>query len=212
MVFRGKKRKIRTRIKKRQQGKGFPIGLIASATAPLLGEIARPIFKTIFGREGEKTMREKILLQRRVFPKKDTLPNGKTFYVKYERTSRRNLPSNVTIRKNRTNGPRQQRIRKTQQGRSILGNIGKLGAKLRASNLLKQGVSAGTKTLSSDKGKRLIDEGIKQAPDLYRFGTSKIKSENVRKALESDVANYIVEETQKKAKKTLIICLVGNKK
>ena len=99
MVFRGKKRKIRTRIKKRQQGKGFPIGLIASATAPLLGEIARPIFKTIFGREGEKTMREKILLQRRVFPKKDTLPNGQTFYVKYERTSRRNLPSNVTIRK-----------------------------------------------------------------------------------------------------------------
>ena len=157
-------------------------------------------------------MREKILLQRRVFLKKDTLPNGQTFYVKYERTSRRNLPSNVTIRKNRTNGPRQQRIRKTQQGRSILGNIGKLGAKLRASNLLKQGVSAGTKTLSSDKGKRLIDEGIKQAPDLYRFGTSKIKSENVRKALESDVANYIVEETQKKAKKTLIICLVGNKK
>ena len=148
-------------------------------------------------------MREKILLQRRVFPKKDTLPNGQNFYVKYERTSRRNLPSNVTIRKNRKNGPRQQRTRKTQQGESILGNIGKLGAKLGASNLLKQGVSAGTQTLSSDKGKRLIDEGIKQVPDLYRFGTSKIKSENVRKALESDVANYIVEETQKKAKKDL---------
>ena len=49
----------------------------------------------------------------------------------------------------------------------------------------------------------MIDEGIKQAPDLYRFGTSKIKSENVRNALESDVANYIVEETQKKAKKDL---------
>ena len=148
-------------------------------------------------------MREKILLQRRVFLKKDTLPNGQTFYVKYERTSRRNLPSNVTIRKNRINGPRQQRTRKTQQGGSILANIGKLGAKLGASNLLKQGVSAGTKTLSSDKGKRLIDEGIKQVPDLYRFGTSKIKSENVRKALESDVANYIVEGTQKKAKKDL---------
>ena len=123
--------------------------------------------------------------------------------MKYERTSRRNLPRNVTIRKNRINGPRQQRTRKTQQGGSILGNIGKLGAKLGASNLLKQGVSAGTKILSSNKGKRLIDEGIKQAPDLYRFGTSKIKSENVRKALESDVANYIVEGTQKKAKKDL---------
>ena len=56
---------------------------------------------------------------------------------------------------------------------------------------------------SSDIGKRLIDEGIKQAPDLYRFGTSKIKNENVRKTLESDVANYIVEETQNKTKKDL---------
>ena len=47
-------------------------------------------------------MREKILLQRRVVPKKVTLLNGQTFYVKYERTSRRNLLTNVTIRKNRT--------------------------------------------------------------------------------------------------------------
>ena len=46
-------------------------------------------------------MREKILLQRRVVPKKVTLPNGQT-YVKYERTSRQNLLTNVTIRKNRT--------------------------------------------------------------------------------------------------------------
>ena len=35
--------------KKRQRGKGFPIGLIASAAAPFLGEIVKPIFKKIFG-------------------------------------------------------------------------------------------------------------------------------------------------------------------
>ena len=45
-----KKRKIKTRIKKRQQGKGFPIGLLASAATPLLGEIAKTKFKTIFGK------------------------------------------------------------------------------------------------------------------------------------------------------------------
>ena len=50
LVFRGKKRKIRTRIQKRQQVKEFPIGLLASATAPLLGQIAKAIFKTIFGK------------------------------------------------------------------------------------------------------------------------------------------------------------------
>ena len=35
------------------------------------------------------------------------------------------------------------------------------------------------------------------------FVTSKIKNENIRKALESDVANYLVEETQEKAKEGL---------
>ena len=65
------------------------------------------------------------------------------------------------------------------------------------------GVSAGTKAIISGFGKRLIDEGTKHAPDLYRFGKSKIENENVRKTLESDAANYIVEETQKKAKKDL---------
>ena len=82
-------------------------------------------------------MREKILLQQQVVPKKVTLPNGQTFYAKYRGKSRQNLPRNVTIRKNRTIGPRQQRTRKTQQGGSILGNIVKLRAKLGASNLLK---------------------------------------------------------------------------
>ena len=41
----GKKRKRRTQKRKR-----FPIGLIASAAAPLIGEIAKLIFKKIFGR------------------------------------------------------------------------------------------------------------------------------------------------------------------
>ena len=44
---------------------------------------------------------------------------------------------------------------------------------------------------------------------LYKLGTSKIKNEKVRKALESHVANYIVEETQKMAKKYLNDLFVG---
>ena len=36
--------------KKRQKGKGIPFGLIASLVAPVLGEVAKPIFKKIFGR------------------------------------------------------------------------------------------------------------------------------------------------------------------
>ena len=120
-------------------------------------------------------MKEKILLQQRVTPKTVTSPNGQTFYARYERTSRRNLPRNVTITKNRRIGPRQQRTTKTGgilYWYGILGNIVKLEANLEASNLLKQGVHASTKASSSDTRKRLIEEGIKHAPDLYTLGAS----------------------------------------
>ena len=49
-------------------------------------------------------------------------------------------------------------------------------------------------------GKKLIDEGIKQVPNLYRYGTSKIKNKNIQQSLNSDIANYVVEETQNKGK------------
>ena len=135
-------------------------------------------------------MREKRQLRRRVIPKKVTLPNGQTFYVRYERTSRRNLLRNVTITKIEESDQDSNGLQKRNKvDGSMLGSIVELGAKLGASSLLKWWVSAGTKSLSTGIGKRLIDERIKQAPDLYRFGTSKIKNENVRKALESEVAN-----------------------
>ena len=35
---------------------------------------------------------------------------------------------------------------------------------------------------------------------LLKIGTSKVKNQNLKKVLESDVANYIVEEVHKKAK------------
>ena len=40
------KRKYR---KRKQRGKGFPIGLLASAVTPILGEAAKPILKIFFG-------------------------------------------------------------------------------------------------------------------------------------------------------------------
>ena len=49
--FGGKKEKKK---QKKQRGKGFPIDLLASAAAPFLGEIAKPIFKTIFSRGRRK--------------------------------------------------------------------------------------------------------------------------------------------------------------
>ena len=48
--------------------------------------------------------------------------------------------------------------------------------------------------------KKLIDKGIKHAPVQFNIGTSKVKNQTLKKVLESDVANYIVEEVHKKAK------------
>ena len=41
----GKKR----RYSKRQRGRGIPFGLIASAAAPFIGEVAKPLSKKTFG-------------------------------------------------------------------------------------------------------------------------------------------------------------------
>ena len=61
----GRRRRLRKRTKRRQRGKKLPIGLITSATAPILGEIAKPSFKKHFRWEkSEKTMRQNIFAMR----------------------------------------------------------------------------------------------------------------------------------------------------
>ena len=61
----------------------------------------------------------------------------------------------------------------------------------------------GSKAINSVLGKKLIDKGIENIPNLYRYRTSKIKNKNVQRGLNSDVENYVVEETQNKAKNKL---------
>ena len=73
--------------------------------------------------------------------------------------------------------------------------------KFGAKNLFKKGLDVSSRVITSEIAKNLIDEGIKYAPELYKIGTSQIKNKNLKKALLSDVANYIVEETHKKAKR-----------
>ena len=48
-------------------------------------------------------MREKIVLRRRTSPKEVILTNGTTFTVRYERISRKQLPINIHVKKNKKN-------------------------------------------------------------------------------------------------------------
>ena len=42
-------------------------------------------------------------------------------------------------------------------------------------NLVKLGISMGLKAINSVLRRKLIDKVVKQIPNLYRYGTSKIK-------------------------------------
>ena len=108
------------------------------------------------------------------------------------------------MRQTRQIGPQNKRKCKTQIGGSIFGTIVMLGTKaLISTGLLRKGLGVGARAINSEVGKELINEGIKLAPELYCLGTSKIRNENMKKALESEVANYVVKEAQKKAAKNV---------
>ena len=68
------------------------------------------------------------------------------------------------------------------------------------SNLVKAGFDLGTKALSSEFGKKLINKGIDNIPNIFKFGVSKIKNKKVQKALSSDIADMVVAEAQNRAK------------
>ena len=57
----------------------------------------------------------------------------------------------------------------------------------------------GSTAINSVLGKELIDKGIESLPDILKFGASKIKTKNIQRALNSDIAKYVVEEAQNKA-------------
>ena len=114
------------------------------------------------------------------------------------------LPRNVTITRTRQIGPRRQSKGKIQKDGRILGNIRNLAARaLTSTGLQKRRIGVGAKALISEFGKKLVDEAIKHAPELYKFGTSKIKNKIFKRALESDIANYIFKEAKKKAVENL---------
>ena len=65
------------------------------------------------------------------------------------------------------------------------------------SGAVTKGISIGSRAIKSDLGKKLIDESIKHAPDLYRYGKERVTNKTLKKVLESDVANYIAEKVEK---------------
>ena len=133
------------------------------------------------------------MLRRRTTPKVITLPNGTTFTSRYQRISRKQLPVNIHVKNTPKIGARRknkafvERKRK-QSGKGI-------------ENLAKVGLDLGSKALNSSIGKKLINKGIDNIPNIFKYGVSKIKNQNVKRAMTSDIANMVVDEAQNEIKK-----------
>ena len=71
------------------------------------------------------------------------------------------------------------------------------------SNLVKAGFDLGAKALGLEYGKKLINKGINNMPNLFKFGASKIKNKNGKRALNSEITDLVVNKAQGRARKKI---------
>ena len=164
-------------------------------------------------------VKQTIILRKRANPKVVNLPDGRSFTSKWERISRKQLPINIRVKKQRTIGPRRnnriiylnqaapalKRIKKRRK-QAIYNRLGPIYDRVQqdgkgfGSDLAKAGLELGSKALGSEFGKKLINKGIDSIPNIFKFGASKIRNKNVECAMRSDIADMIVQEAQNRAK------------
>ena len=164
-------------------------------------------------------MNRTVILRKRAAPKVVNLPNDRSFIGKGERVSKKNPPINIRVKRQRTIGPRKNnrmiylnlaapafkeikaRRKKEIANRlePVYDRINQSGKGL-ASNLIKVGFDLASKAISSEFGKKLINKGVDNIPEIFKFGVSKIKNKNIRDALSSDIAEMVAVEAQNRAK------------
>ena len=112
-------------------------------------------------------VKQTVTLRKRENPKVVNLPNGRSFTSTWERISRKQLPINIRVKRQRMIGPRRNNraillnqaapaFRKNE----ILNRLGPVYDRVNqsgrglASNLAKAGIELGTKALGSEFGKK----------------------------------------------------------
>ena len=148
--------------------------------------------------------RNNIVLIKMDNPKKVTLPNGRTFYAKYKRVSQQYLPGSTKIQRTYRGRPVELiartpaclRKQKPLQIRAL--NSKRVAIRRRKRRMKGRGFADVSKTIASNPymqeiGKKIITKGIEALPKLYKRATNRIKNDNLRDLVQSDVANYIIE-------------------
>ena len=67
------------------------------------------------------------------------------------------------------------------------------------SEFFKTGLKLGSKVLGSEIGKKVINKGIDNIANIFKFGASKIKNKTINNALNSEIADLVVNEAQGRA-------------
>ena len=122
-------------------------------------------------------------------PKRVTLPNGRTFYAKYKRTTRAELPANVHLQrayKQRAapKGRRRRRVAVGQRGR---------GLKNAFKNVFRKGFNI-TKKVAKNKSVRNIAKAIiSEAPAALEGLTKKVKNKKLRSILDNGITKTGVD-------------------
>ena len=156
-----------------------------------------------------------VILRKRANPKTVNLPNGRSFVSKWERISRKQLPMTIKINRVKTVGARRNNCRiyfnlardsfrkikrKWNQAarQAALQQSGQGGL---GSEFFKTSLKLGLKVLGSEIGKKIINKGIDNIPNIFKFGASKIKNKTINNALNSEIADLVVNEAQNRARK-----------
>ena len=107
-------------------------------------------------------------------PKRVTLPNGRTFIARHKHASRVQLVANVILRRGYRQRAAPKGRRRNHRGRGLFRLVKKLAKNPVVRSLAKQ--------------------GIKHLPGLYNTETSKIKNDKIRGALQSDIAQGLLNK------------------
>ena len=115
--------------------------------------------------------KENYPMRKLAVPKRVTLPNGRTFFARYERIKRQDLPANIQMRRTyrQRAAPRNRRRRpRAQQGRGIK--------------------ESAQKVLKNPAFRTIVKKGLEYAPDLYANVVKRIKNKKISNFLNLDLA------------------------
>ena len=107
-------------------------------------------------------------------PKRVSLPNGRSFAVRYKRIPRGELPPNIVMRRTCTQRAAPRGRRRRQRGRGIFDFV--------------------KKVLRNPLLRSIAKKGLKYAPGIYNNLSKRVKNKILKRILNSDAAHLALNK------------------